>query len=107
MLAGWLDRVLVPGVAYRLESGEGEPDALLSIQAALILNTSDTPKEREKTVLGDPLHLMWQKCVLPYCGVERVERKMFGPIAGSELKERQAWLSEVASYSTNCFSESE
>ena len=107
ILAGWLDRVLVPGVAYRLESGEGEPDALLSIQAALILNTSDTPQEREKTELGDPLHLMWQKCVLPYCGVERVERRMFGPIAGSELKERRAWLSEVASYSTNCFSESE
>ena len=65
------------------------------------LNTSDTPEEREKSVLGDPLHLIWQK---PYCGVERVERRMFAPIAGSELKQRQAWLNEVASYSTNCFS---
>ena len=73
---------------------------MLSIETALIFNTSDTPEEREKTVLGDPLHLIWQNCVLlPYCGVDRVERRMFGAIAGSELKERQTWLDEVTSLS--------
>ena len=65
ILAGWLDRVLVPGVAYRLQTAEGEPDGLLSLRTALILNTSDTPYEREVNVLGDPLHLIWENCVLP------------------------------------------
>ena len=107
ILAGWLDRVLVPGVAYRLQSAEGEPDGLLTIQTALILNTSDTPEEREKNVLGDPLHLIWENCVLPFCGVNRVERRMFGAIAGSGLKERESWLNEVAALSVNCFPASE
>ena len=70
MLAGWLDRVLVPGVAYRLKTAEGEPEGLLSMHTALILNTSDTPPDREANVLGDPLQLIWVNCVLPYCGVK-------------------------------------
>ena len=104
ILAGWLDRVLVPGVAYRLQSAEGEPAGLLSIKTALILNTSDTPEVRERDVLGDPLHLIWQNCVLPYCGVDRVERRMFGAVAGSGMKERRTWLDDVVSLSIDCFS---
>jgi len=34
ILAGWLDRVLVPGVAYRLQSAEGEPDGRLSARGS-------------------------------------------------------------------------
>lgn len=95
MLAGWLDRVLVPGVAYRLDAAEGEPDGLLMIESAVILNTSDTPPEREASVLGDPLRLIWENCVLPYCGVEAVSRRTFGPVAGSDAAERHRWLDEA------------
>lgn len=79
----------MPGVAYRLQSAEGEPDGLLSIRAALVLNTSDTPPEREQGVLGDPLQLIWGQCVLPYCGVQKVERRMFGPVASSSAALRK------------------
>ena len=103
VLAGWLDRVLVPGVAYRLQAAEGEPEGLLSLNSALILNTSDTPLEREVDVLGDPLKLIWENCVLPYCGVEKVERRMFGAVAGSSLQQRKRWLKEVETLSTSCF----
>ena len=103
ILAGWLDRVLVPGVAYRLQSAEGEPDGLLSLEAALVLNTSDTPSEREATILGDPLHLIWENCVLPYCGVKKVKRRMFGAVAGSDLAQRQSWLAAVEAISITSF----
>lgn len=103
ILAGWLDRVLVPGVAYRLQSAEGEPEGLLSLEAALVLNTSDTPSERETKVLGDPLHLIWENCVLPYCGVKKVERRMFGAVAGSDLAQRQSWLATVETLSNTTF----
>lgn len=103
ILAGWLDRVLVPGVAYRLKSAEGEPDGLLSLKAALVLNTSDTPPEREAQVLGDPLHLIWGNCVLPYCGVESVNRRMFGAVAASDLAQRQSWLAAVETVSKSTF----
>lgn len=95
ILAGWLDRILVPGVAYRLAAADGLPNGLLSVKNALIFNSSDTPEEREKTELGDPLELIWGKCVLPYCGVETYRRHVFRPVVGSSDEQRKSWLEEV------------
>jgi putative NADPH-quinone reductase len=95
ILAGWLDRILVPGVAYRLSTADGLPDGLLSVKNALIFNTSDTHAERERTEFGDPLELIWGKCVLPYCGVETYHRYVFRPVVGSSDQQRKCWLEEV------------
>ena len=103
ILAGWLDRVLVPGVAYRLPSADGLPEGLLAIKIALIFNTSDTPAEREKNELGDPLELMWGRCVLPYCGVETYRRHVFRPVVGSSDEQRANWLAEAATISQTAF----
>jgi NAD(P)H dehydrogenase (quinone) len=103
ILAGWLDRVLVPGVAYRLPSADGLPEGLLAIKMALIFNTSDTPAEREKTELGDPLELIWGRCVLPYCGVETYGRHVFRPVVGSSDEQRADWLAEAAAISQTAF----
>lgn len=80
ILAGWIDRVLVPGVAYRLETAAGLPQGLLAMKHALIINTSDTDAEREAIDIGDPLELIWGRCVLPYCGVEDYKRLIFRPV---------------------------
>lgn len=95
ILAGWLDRILVPGVAYRLSEADGLPVGLLSITRALIINTSDTHEERENAELGDPLGLIWGNCVLPFCGVKAYERRVFRPVVGSSDQQRQSWLSEA------------
>ncbi|UBI41226.1 MULTISPECIES: NAD(P)H-dependent oxidoreductase [Streptomyces] len=55
VLAGWVQRVLAPGVAYKLEHADGEPEGLLRAGRALVLNTSDTPEAREREEFGDPL----------------------------------------------------
>ncbi|MDX8496411.1 NAD(P)H-dependent oxidoreductase [Mesorhizobium sp. VK22B] len=103
ILSGWLDRVLVPGVAYRLTSADGLPEALLSIAKAVIFNTSDTLPEREQADLGDPLELIWGRCVLPYCGVKAYERLVFRPVVGSSHEQRITWLSDVDELSRNAF----
>ena len=95
ILAGWMDRVLVPGVAYRLETADGRPEALLHLKSAVVFNTSDTEAERERLELGDPLQSIWARCVLPYCGAEDVHRHVFRPVNGSSDKVREDWLSEV------------
>lgn len=92
ILAGWIDRILVPGVAYRLETAAGLPEGLLAMKRALIINTSDTDVERETKDLGDPLGLIWGRCVLPYCGVEDYNRLIFRPVNGSSLRDRETWL---------------
>ncbi|MFG3439411.1 NAD(P)H-dependent oxidoreductase [Nonomuraea sp. NPDC047897] len=95
MLAGWVQRVLVPGVAYKLGTADGEPAGLLKAGRALVLNTSDTPAERERDEFGDPLQRVWNACVLPYVGVVDVRRTVFRTVTDSGEPQRTAWLREA------------
>ncbi|RBQ14651.1 flavodoxin family protein [Spongiactinospora rosea] len=95
MLAGWVQRVLVPGVAYKLGTADGEPAGLLKAGRALVLNTSDTPAERERDEFGDPLQRIWSACVLPYVGAVDVRRTVFRTVTGSGEAQRAAWLREA------------
>ena len=100
ILKGWIDRVFRPGVAYDYPSGvgpEGAAIGLLRAKAAMVFNTSNTPKEREASVFGDPLETLWNRCIFALCGVTRFERRTFGPVASSTAAQRDAWLSEVRS----------
>jgi putative NADPH-quinone reductase len=98
ILKGWIDRVLRPGVAYRFaatDSGEGEPEGLLTAKAVLVFNTSNTPAEREQEVFGDPLERLWKDCIVSFCGVPTFRRRMFCVIVTSTGDQRKAWLDEV------------
>ena len=63
ILAGWLDRVLVPGVAYVLPSAGGLPEPLLRVRRLVVVNTTATPAAREAADIGDPLPDIWERCV--------------------------------------------
>ncbi|MCC4766868.1 flavodoxin family protein [Methanosarcina sp. DH1] len=98
ILKGWVDRVIRAGVAYEFkegDNGEGIPIGLLKAETALVFNTSNTPRERELQVFGDPLEILWKNCVFDFCGVKNFHRRMFGVIVTSKLEERQDWLKEV------------
>jgi putative NADPH-quinone reductase len=101
ILKGWVDRVLVPRVAYEFSpddpAGAGAPSGLLRAGWAVVLNTTDTPRERELREFGDPLAGLWRDCILRYCGVKRFERRAFGVVATSTARERAAWLEEARS----------
>ena len=98
MMKGWIDRVFAPQVAYTFPKGEDtgdEPIGLLATRAALVLNTGNTLPDREREHFGDPLERMWQQCILAYCGVPKVERRLFGVVATSTAADRDAWLAEA------------
>jgi hypothetical protein len=61
-----------------------------------VFNTSNTPAEREQAVFGDPLDVLWRRCVFQLCGVSSVIRRMYGPVSGSTAEQRDQWLAEVA-----------
>ena len=106
ILKGWVDRVLRPGVAYRFadnESGEGVPAGLLRARAAIVFNTSNTPRQREIDVFGDPLERLWKDCILAFCGVPVVHRRMFGVVVTSTAGQRKAWLDEARCLVTEIF----
>lgn len=98
IMKGWIDRVFAPDAAYGFAKGVDDGDVpvgLLTTRAALILNTGNTPAERERDVFGDPLERMWRDCVLNYCGVGHVTRALFGVVATSTTEQREAWLDEA------------
>ena len=98
ILKGWIDRVFRPGTAYAYPPGvdyDGVPVGMLPARHALIFNTSNTPGQREQEVFGDPLDVLWKRCVFGLCGVDSVERRMYGPLACSTIDERLGWLDEV------------
>ncbi len=106
ILAGWVDRVLRPGVAYRFlegDGGEGVPEGLLRARAAVVLNTANTLPAREARAFGDPLERIWKDCVFGLCGVARVERRTFTVVVTSTPEERRAWLDEARSLVARTF----
>ncbi|MDQ8707199.1 NAD(P)H-dependent oxidoreductase [Streptomyces sp. LHD-70] len=95
ILTGWVQRILAPGVAYKLGTADAEPAGLLKARRALVLNTSDTPAEREEREFGDPLQWIWAACVLPYVGVDEVRRRVFRTVTDSSAEQRESWLREA------------
>ena len=106
ILKGWVDRVIRPGVAYKFlegDKGEGVPIGLLKAKAAIIFNTSNTPETREKETFGDPLENIWKKCILEFCGVKTVHRRMFNVLIASTPQRRRTWLKEVEALCSGTF----
>ena len=98
ILAGWVDRVIRPGVAYEFlegDDGEGVPRGLLRARAAIVFNTGNTFPEREQIAFGDPLQTIWKNCIFGLCGVTQFHRKTFSVIVTSTPEVRAAWLDEV------------
>ena len=106
VLVGWIDRVVRPDVAYRFaedDSGEGVPVGLLKARTALVLNTSNTPDERERQAFGDPLDAIWKRCIFDLCGVADVHRRMFNVVVTSTLDQRRQWLAEAGELARTLF----
>jgi NAD(P)H dehydrogenase (quinone) len=98
ILKGWIDRVFRPGVAYEFkdgDSGDGIPLGLLPFSKAIVFNTSNTPKDREAAIFGDPLERLWKNCIFDLCGVRSFYRKTYGVIVTSTPGQRKEWLCDV------------
>ena len=108
ILKGWIDRVFRPGIAYRFDegdSGEGIPIGLLKADAAVVINTSNTPDERERSAFGDPLEALWKSCIFDLCGVHIFHRRTFNVVITSSSDQRRDWLNEAKELVVNVFSE--
>jgi NAD(P)H dehydrogenase (quinone) len=94
ILKGWCDRVFRQGVVYEFGSG-GRVVGHLAGKTAVVFTTSNTPREAELELYGDPLQNLWERCILGFCGVTDFERRNFESIILSTFEQRTAWLQEV------------
>jgi putative NADPH-quinone reductase len=98
IVKGWLDRILLPEVAYTLEKdadGKFISKGLLKAQIAIVLNTSNTSDELEEELYKDPLETIWKNRVFKFCGVSNFKRINFRVIKDSDYNQRTLWLSET------------
>ncbi|PTR32329.1 putative NADPH-quinone reductase [Rhodococcus sp. OK519] len=103
ILSGWMDRVVVPGVAYRLSDATGVPESLVAVERMLVVNTSDTTAEREAAVFGDPLEAIWGRCLAPYLGDPSFVRQVLRPVTDATAAQRAAWLEDTADRARSLF----
>jgi NAD(P)H dehydrogenase (quinone) len=95
VLKGWIDRVFRQGAIYRFtESG---PIGELAGKTALVLTTSNTPRDVELAAYGDPLDGLWKNCIFALCGIQgdKFHRRNFESIIMSTPEQRREWLDEV------------
>jgi NAD(P)H dehydrogenase (quinone) len=94
ILKGWIDRVFGQGVAFDFGEG-GQIVGLLKGKKAVVFSTSNTPRDVELEVYGDPLQNLWETCVFGFCGVKDFYRRNFESIVMSTPEERSGWLENV------------
>jgi NAD(P)H dehydrogenase (quinone) len=93
VLKGWIDRVIRQGVAYGF--GPNGVEQLLAGRRAVVFTTSNTPRNDELRLYGDPLENLWKNCIFGLCGVTDFHRRNFESIILSTPEQRTGWLAEV------------
>ncbi len=93
ILKGWLDRVFRQGVTYQF--GPGGVEGFLTGRKAVVFTTSNTPREDELRLFGDPLENLWKTCIFGMCGLTDFSRRNFESIIMSTPEQRAGWLEEV------------
>ncbi len=95
LLKGFLDRVLIPGFAFKKREGSVWWDKFLTGRTSRIISTMDQPAWYFWLVYGEPSNRMMKRTVLEFCGIKPVEVTSIGPIRMSTEKFREKWLGKV------------
>lgn len=98
VLKGFLDRVFLPGFAFRYQQGKVFPVQLLKGRTAQLLVTTDTPPWFFRWFYRAPAIHQMKKTTLELCGVRPVKVLLMGPVLNSTDKQRQKWLQRVAAF---------
>lgn len=95
LLKGFLDRVFLPGFAFKFRPGKSFPDPLLVGRTAHLLVTMDTPPWYFRWVYRAPgLHQM-ARTTLAFCGIRPTATLAQGPVVGASAAQRAAWVAQA------------
>lgn len=92
---GFIDRLFLPGFAFRYKENSMWWDKLLKGKTAHIITTLDQPSWYYWLFYGRPSVNQLKKSTLEFCGVKPVKVTYVGIIKNSDKKQRAKWLSEV------------
>jgi putative NADPH-quinone reductase len=98
LLKGFIDRLFLPGFAFKYREDSQFWDRLLSGRSAHLLVTMDTPPWYFRWVYRMPGHNQMKRTILEFSGMKPVTISSFGPIKDSNQQKREKWLAQANTY---------
>lgn len=95
IMKGFLDRVLLPGFAFKKREGSVWWDKYFTGKTSRIICTMDSPTWFYKFVYGGPSHRAMKNLTLNFIGVKSVKFTAIGPIRLSKDEFREKWIGKV------------
>jgi NAD(P)H dehydrogenase (quinone) len=95
---GFIDRLFLPGFAFRYRENSVWWDRLLTGKTAHIITTLDQPSMYYWFVFGRPSVNQLKKSTLEFCGIKPVKVTYIQPIRNSTIEFRTKWLTKVEKF---------
>ncbi|MBT2620385.1 NAD(P)H-dependent oxidoreductase [Chryseobacterium sp. ISL-6] len=92
---GFIDRLFLPGMAFKYRKNSVWWDKLLKGKTAHIITTLDQPGWYYRLFYGRPSVNQLKKSTLEFCGVKPVKVTYVGIIKTSDEKQRLEWLNKI------------
>ncbi len=95
IMKGFLDRVLLPGFAFKKREDSVWWDKYLTGKTSRIICTMDQPTWYYRWLNGRPSHIAMKRLTMNFVGIKKVRITSIGPIRLSKERFRTKWLSKV------------
>jgi len=95
LMKGFLDRVLLPGFAFKKREGSVWWDKFLTGKTSRIICTMDQPAWYYRWLNHRPSTVAMKKLTLNFIGISKVSVTPIGPLRLSKEKYRTDWLKKV------------
>lgn len=95
LLKGFLDRIFLPGFAFKYRINSVRWDRLLTGRSADLLVTMDSPPWYYRWVQRQPGHRQMKHAILEFSGIQPVRLHSFGPVLKSSDATRADWIQRV------------
>lgn len=95
IMKGFLDRVLLPGFAFKKREGSVWWDKYLTGKTARIICTLDQPPWYYSLIYRSPSHRAMKNLTMNFIGIQSVKITTIGPLRLSKDSFRKKWLDKV------------
>lgn len=95
VMKGFIDRVFIPGFAFKKREGSVWWDKYLTGKTARLICTLDQPAWYYKWVYRSPSHNAMKKSTMQFVGIKKVKITTIGPIRLSKEEYRKKWLHKI------------
>ena len=95
LLKGFIDRIFLPGFAFKYREDSAFWDRLLAGRSAHLLVTMDSPPWYYRWIARMPGHNQMKRAILEFSGIKPVAITNFGPVKNSSLQQREKWLAQT------------